>query len=197
MNDQEHFYQALFDTVAEFQVMPEVDRKLCYEYMEPLSVPKGTILYPAGKVPEYHNFVVSGFMRNFHLNEKGEEITTDINHGRRFFTAYVDFMNRTVTRENIQAVTDCEILRAHRDDVDYMYQHGTIIKEYTMYILQYHLEVEKIRAREMATLTAEERYRNFINGQPQTVHHVPLQYIASFLGIKPESLSRIRRKMLS
>jgi hypothetical protein len=48
---------------------------------------------------------------------------------------------------------------------------------------------------ELATLTADQRYKKLIEHHPEIIHHVPIQYIASFLGMKPESLSRIRRQM--
>jgi Mn-dependent DtxR family transcriptional regulator len=53
------------------------------------------------------------------------------------------------------------------------------------------------RSRELATLSAEERYKKMIINYPGILHNVPIQYIASFLGMKPESLSRIRKKLIN
>jgi len=53
------------------------------------------------------------------------------------------------------------------------------------------------RTKDMVSLTAEQRYLNIINLRPDLLQNVPLQYIASFIGIKPESLSRIRKKVIS
>ena len=54
-----------------------------------------------------------------------------------------------------------------------------------------------MRANDLATLSAEQRYKKLITEQAQFIQHIPLQYIASYLGMKPESLSRIRRQMIS
>ena len=55
----------------------------------------------------------------------------------------------------------------------------------------------QIRANDFAIFTATERYKNLITGNPQIVQNVPMQYIASYLGIKPQSLSRIRTEISS
>lgn len=190
-------YQVLFDSVAQIMEMPAEDKQLCYDYFEVVEAPKGTVLEAAGTITGHQMFVTEGYLRNYHVNEKGEEVTTDLNNGPRFFTSYTHFMNRTVSPETIECITNATVLRVKRDDVDVLFQKSTILKDFTIQILQYFLERDKQRMAELATLTAEQRYLNFIDGQAQLVQHVPLQYIASYLGIKPESLSRIRRKLSS
>jgi len=197
MKNLTHFYQTLFDSVEELVEMPEYDRQLCRQYFEPVVFPKSTIIEKAGKIPGHQYFIISGYLRNFHLSKKGNEVTTDMNNGPRFFTSYPNFMNRTVSNENIECITKCELLRVNRDDVDILYQKGLSIKDYTMKILQYFLEEEKKRMKEMSTLPAEQRYEKFIKKHPNIIQNVPLKYIASYLGIRPESLSRIRRNYLT
>ncbi len=191
-----HFYQTLFDCVEEIIDMPEYDRQLCYKYFEPVTFPKSTLIEKAGNIPGHQYFIISGHLRNFYLHSNGEEVTTDMNEGPRFFTSYTHFMNRTVSNENIECITDCELLKVTRDDVDILYQKGLSIKDYTMMILQKFLDEEKKRMKEMSTHTAEQRYDTFLKTCPTIAQNVPLKYIASYLGIRPESLSRIRRNKL-
>jgi CRP-like cAMP-binding protein len=191
------FFQTLFDSVEEFiEEMPEYDRQLCYQFFEPVVFPKSTIIEEAGKIPGHQYFIVSGYMRNFYLDQKGDEVTADMNNGPRFFTSYTHFMNRTVSNENIECITACELLRVKRDDVDIIFQKSITVKDYTMMILQYFLDEEKKRMKELSTQTAEQRYESFIKKCPNIIQNVPLKYIASYLGIRPESLSRIRRYKL-
>jgi len=112
--------------------MPVYDRQLCYELFEPVVIPKSTIIERAGNIPGHQYFIVSGFLRNFYLDNKGEEVTTDMNNGPRFFTFYTQFMNRTVSNENIESITECELLRVKRDDVDIIFQKSITVKDYTM-----------------------------------------------------------------
>jgi CRP/FNR family transcriptional regulator, anaerobic regulatory protein len=113
----QHYYQSFFDYVAEILIMPEYDKALCRQLFEPMFFPKDSIIEKAGTVPAYHNFVVSGYMRNYHVDADGNEITNNLNEGQGFFTSYFHFMNRSVSNENLQCITDCEILRINRDNV--------------------------------------------------------------------------------
>lgn len=191
----EHYHQILFDYVEQTLTLPEPDKARIRQTFKPVFVPKDTILEAAGTVPQYHNFIVSGYMRIFHLDKDSNEITTDLNDGSRFFTSYFHFMNRTVSNENLHCITDCELLRIDRDDVDLGAENRSTQKDYTIKILQKHLQEDKIRLNDMATLTAEERYRKFLREKPTIVRHVPLNYVASYLGITQRHLSRLRREI--
>lgn len=191
----DHFYEKFFDYVAEILIMPEADKELCRQLFKPIVVPRDTIIEKAGTVHKHHTFIVSGFMRNFHIDNDGNEITNDLNDGSRFFTSYFHFMNRTVSNENIQCISDCELLQISRDDVDVAASEGITQKDYTVQILNKRIEVNKQRAFDMANLTAEKRYEKFVKENPNIIQHVPLSYIASFLGITRRHLSRLRKEI--
>lgn len=191
----EHYYAKIFDYVEEIVQLPEADKLSIRQSFKPIFVPKDTIIEPAGQVPQYHNFIVSGYMRNFHVDDDNNEVTTDLNDGSRFFTSYFHFMNRTVSNENLHCITDCELLRISRDDVEAGAKRSSTQKDYTIQILQRHLEQDKKRLTDMATLTAEDRYRKFLREKPGVIRHVPLRYIASYLGITQRHLSRLRREI--
>lgn len=188
----EHYYIGFFNYVEEILTLPEGDKESIRRSFKPVFVPKDTIIERSGQVPEYHNFIVSGHMRNFHLDNDDNEITTDLNDGPRFFTSYTHFMNRSVSNENLHCITDCELLRINRDDVEAGANHSKTQKDYTIQILQKHLQEDKNRINDMATLTAEDRYLKFLKEKPNIIKHVPLRYIASYLGITQRHLSRLR-----
>jgi CRP/FNR family transcriptional regulator, anaerobic regulatory protein len=190
MDDLHNF---LFAYVANILVMPEHDKQLCRQLFKPVFVLKDTIIEKANTIHQYHNFIVSGFLRNFHVDDKGNEITNDLNEGNRFFTSYFHFMNRQVSNENIQCITDCTLLRISRNDVDLAAQLGITQKDYTVQLLNQRLEINKQRAYDMANLSAEHRYEKFVKENPMIMKNVPLGYIASYLGITQRHLSRIRR----
>lgn len=188
-----HYYDTLFNYIAETLILPESDKTLIRQLFKPAFFAKDTIIEPAGRVPQYHNFIVSGFMRNFHWDQQGNQVTVDLSEGSRFFTSYFHFMNRTVSNENIHCITDCELLQISRDDVDIAASQGITQKDYTVQILNKRLEVNKQRAHDMATLTAEERYRKFLTENSAITRNVPLTYIASYLGITQRHMSRLRK----
>ncbi|MBD2701333.1 Crp/Fnr family transcriptional regulator [Spirosoma sp. BT702] len=191
----EHYYARFFSYIEEIIPLPETDKESIRQSFKPIFVPKDTIIEPAGQIPQYHNFIVSGFMRNFHLDKDNNEITVDLNKGSRFFTSYFHFMNRSVSNENLHCITDCELLRISRDDVDASAKRSTTLKDYTIQILQKHLEEDKQRLNDMTTLTAEERYEKFLSEKPAIIQNVPLRHVASYLGITQRHLSRLRKEI--
>jgi CRP-like cAMP-binding protein len=188
-------FDILFDYIRLMIDIPKIDQEICREYFKPFSITKDTIIEPSGKIPEYHNFIVSGYMRNFYTNAQGQEITTDINDGPRFFTSYNHFMHKTPSNENLHCITDCELLRIKRDDVDITAKLGITQMEYTTQVLQQQMEKNKQRAIDLSTLSAEQRYVKLQKEHPTIIQNIPLKYIASYLGINPGSLSRIRNEL--
>jgi CRP/FNR family transcriptional regulator, anaerobic regulatory protein len=192
-----HYYDTLFSYISLIIDIPEHDRAQCRETFKPLWVARDTMLDTAGKVPAYHNFIVSGFMRKFYVNDKGEEVTVDLNNGPRFFTSYYDFIRQSPSNEYLQCITDCELLRITKADADRTAQTSITQKDYTIKLFHQIQEEDRQRMDDLATLTAEQRYVKLMKQSPAIIQHVPLKYIASYLGIKPESLSRIRRELSS
>lgn len=192
-----HYFEKLFSYIAQTLELPESDKDICRTYFKPISLAKGSIVSVSGQIPQHHNFIVSGHLRNFHINDKGEEVTVDLNDGPRFFTSYHHFAQQTVSHETIECLTDCELLQIPFEDVLRSAAEGTSQQDYTIKILEQILEEEKNRINDMAVLTAEQRYQKLAHQKPNIIKHVPQKYIASYLGIKPESLSRIRRELLN
>jgi len=193
----DHYYDTLFQYIAQIIDLPEHDKAQCRETFKPLWVARDTILDEAGKIPVHHNFIVSGFMRKFYINDKGEEVTVDLNNSSRFFTSYFPFVQQTPSNEYLQCITDCELLRITKADADKTAKTSITQKDYTIKLFQQVQEEDRQRMNDLATLTAEQRYVKLMKDCPDIIKNVPLKYIASYLGIKPESLSRIRREIIS
>lgn len=175
--------------------LTESDKVFCETLFEPVRYPKNRIIEEEGKVPKYLYFVVSGFVRLFHYNDNGDEITTHINCPPGFITSYFNFINQTKTNENVECITECELLRITKANLDELTQNSTAFKDYSILVFQESLAYNENRSRELATLTAEQRYQKLIQNYPHILHNVPLQYIASFLGMNPKTLSRIRKEI--
>ena len=190
-------HQHLLNVISQSVSLTEADIDLCKACFEPVLFPKNRVIEEAGAVPRYLYFVVKGFMRLFHHNENGDEVTTHINCPPGFLTSYFHFINQTKADENVECITECELLRITKSNLDHLVSQSPAFKDFSILVFQQSLAYNEIRSKELATLTAEQRYKKLIENYPGIIHHVPVQYIASFLGMKPESLSRIRKRMLS
>ena len=172
------------------------EKECCAASFEPVSIAKNTIIEKEGKVPEYLYFIVSGYIRIFHLNEKGEEITTHINCPPGFITSYFNYINQVPSDEILESITDCQLLRITKTNLEALIGKSTAFKDFSISVFQESISYNESRSRELATLTAEQRYLKLIKEYPDILQNVPLQYIASFLGMNPKSLSRIRKQVI-
>lgn len=172
------------------------DIKLCNDYFEPVIFPKNRIIEEEGKIPQYLYFVISGYMRLFYYNENGDEITSHINCPPGFITSYFNFINQTKANENVECITECELLRITKNNLDLITSKSDAFKNFSIWVFQQSIVYNENRSKELATLSAEQRYQKLIDNYPHIIHNVPLQYIASFLGMNAKSLSRIRKQMI-
>lgn len=187
----------LIQTISQKVTLLNEDITLIQNYFEPISYSKNTIVEEQDKLPEYLFFINSGFMRLFYYDENGDENTIQFSTKNDFIASYLSFIQNTPAKENVECITDCELLRIKKIDLKTLIEASENFKNYSLLIFQHAMTVSDGRAKDLATLTAEQRYKKLIDTQPKILQNVPMQYIASFLGIKPESLSRIRKNMIS
>jgi CRP-like cAMP-binding protein len=189
--------QKLIDFIGSKVKLTAQDILLCRTYFEPVSFSRNSIIEEEGKVPLHIYYIVSGYLRLFHYNDAGDEVTTHINCPPGFFTSYTNFINQKRSDENVECVTECELIRITKTNLDLLTAASAAMKDFSIAVFQESIEYNENRSKELATLTAEQRYKKLIADYPGILQNVPIQYIASFLGMKPESLSRIRRKMIN
>lgn len=171
--------------------------EMIQQYFEPVSYAKNTVIEKAGKVPNYLYYIVSGYLRLFYMDPNGNEVTTHINCPPGFFTSYSHFINRTVSDHHVECITACDLLRITKEDLDHLVDESQAMKDFSISVFQQSITYNENRSRELSALNAEERYLKLLKDYPEIIQNVPIQYIASFLGMKPESLSRIRRKIIN
>jgi CRP-like cAMP-binding protein len=145
---------------------------------------------------KYLYFINSGFIRIFY-NEDGNQITTHINCPSGFITSFNSFVNGTNSTDNIECITASEVLRITKSNFDVLCQKSPKWSDFARVIYEQSVIYNEQRTKDIIHLSAEERYLKLLKHNPDIIQNVPLQYIASFIGIKPESLSRIRKKLIS
>lgn len=187
----------LLNFISDKIKLTDRDTELCKKYFEAVLFQKNSVIEEEGKVPKYLYYIVSGYLRLYHYNESGEEVTTHINCPPGFFTSYSNFISQQKSNEKVECITVCELLRITKDDLDKLINKSPAMKDFSIMVFQQSIGYNENRSRELATLSAEQRYRKLMTEQPDILRHVPIAQIASFLGMKPESLSRIRKKMIN
>jgi CRP-like cAMP-binding protein len=162
----------------------------------PISATRNSFLEEQDKTPQYLYFINSGFMRLFHYDKNGEEQTTFLCSHSGFITSFSSFINQTKATENVECITDCELLRISQFDAKQLVEKSELFKNFFLVMFEKSISLASHRANDLALLNAEQRYQKMMDEQPHFIQNIPLQYIASFLGIKPQSLSRIRKLVI-
>lgn len=165
-------------------------------YFKPLDIPAGAYISEEGLVCNQIIFVVKGYLRSYY-EIKEEEVTNYIVSRHTVLTAFASFTSREPSKEYIQALTDCELLSIHYDHMQMLYKKYTKWQELGRLIMEQIYHHTEARVFSFLTQSAEERYLSLLREQPRLIKDVPLRYIASMLGITPETLSRIRNKVSS
>lgn len=153
------------------------------------------------KIDQYTNnvhFVKSGYLRIYAYSEDGEkEVTQWISNQGMFITELSSFVFNTSSRWNIQALTDCEFYTISKEKYESI---GNYVSNWNeldkLFIAKCFITLEN-RVFEQLSLSAEQRVKNLFDQNPELFLQVPLQYIASMLGMTPETLSRVRKKISS
>ncbi|SMC98265.1 Crp/Fnr family transcriptional regulator [Pedobacter nyackensis] len=156
---------------------------------------KGAFFISEGKFSKEVAFINTGILRSFYTTESGEEMTYCISFPNALMTAYSAFITGMPTIENIQAIADSELLIIQKHDIDKLQESSPNWIRFSKIIaeLQY-LELEK-RLFVFQKDKAKKRYIDLLENQPDYVQQIPLQYLASYLGITPRHLSRLRKEI--
>jgi len=184
-----------YEVFAESANLSAQEKQLCEIYFEVCNFDKNTILEEAGKVPKHLYFINEGFIRLFYDDQNGEQVTTLIAEPKRFIAPFLDLIHQKKTNLNLITITNCSLLRIERSKLVDLIDKSLPFQKFSVTIFEQAISITQTRANDLATLNAEARYKKLMEEQPDIIQNVPIQYIASYLGIKPQSLSRIRKQI--
>jgi CRP/FNR family transcriptional regulator, anaerobic regulatory protein len=156
---------------------------------------KKEFLLQDGQVCDKITFVNNGIIRLFY-NVDGIENTIQFFFPSSWHTDYASFLTERPSMETLQALEQSEVLQIRKADLYALYQQHPIFERVgRIFAEQAFLSVNQLNQM-LTNEEPQERYLNLIKQRPELIEKIPQHYIASYLGIKPESLSRIRKRLL-
>jgi CRP/FNR family transcriptional regulator, anaerobic regulatory protein len=153
----------------------------------------GEVILSEGMNCDFFFYVESGCFRAFrYLNEK--EINIGFSFRGDLDTCPYSFINDLPSLDTIEALTESTVIIISKSQLHDLEKMNSEIKRFQYFMLSSYIETLVIRSIEFKALNADEIYRNLVERQSREILHIPLKHLASYLGITPERLSRIRKK---
>lgn len=182
--------------VAQFAHLSPEDWDFALSQSKIITLKKGDYWVKEGKTCQYIGFVVTGVFRVFSTLE-GKEIIAHFAFERRnpVLSAYTSFINQMPSIESIQALEDSSLLVLHYDHLQKLYQEKPVFERLGRLLIEQMYVLAKTRIYDLQHKTATERYQELLEKYPQIIHRIAHHHVASYLGIAPESLSRLRKKI--
>ncbi|MGQ1947570.1 Crp/Fnr family transcriptional regulator [Geofilum sp. OHC36d9] len=170
------------------------DEPVILSSFESASVKKKKDLLVAGDTCKYIYFITKGCLRSFYIDSKGVEHIYQIRMDNNWISDLESFFTQKPSKYNIEAIEDTQMLRISFERMEQLYTEVPKLERYFRILFQkaYINALKRLNATMWET--AMDRYNNMLKEHPDMFQRVPLAYIASYLGITPESLSRIRKR---
>ncbi len=163
--------------------------------LKPKSVKKKQLLLREGEVCDFEAYIVKGCVRSYYIDENGSEVILQFALEDWWVGDLGSFHERTPSLLYIEAMEDSELLTLNPSRKETLLAEVPQFERVFRLMIQRHLVALEHRLIRTMAKTAEQRYLDFIQRYPQIALRVPQHYIASYLGMTPEFLSKVRRRL--
>jgi CRP-like cAMP-binding protein len=174
----------------------EVEITSFIEKFEVVTLQKGDHILKEGQVCTFLGFVDKGLLVYYNISEDGEEKVCDFAIENQWITQYQSLSTGSKSLFSIKAIEPTILLKTTLQNLMLIAGKMPPIEKYYKKMIDNFLFIMINRTTDFQNLIAEERYSKFVKENPQLIQRVPQYYLASFLGIAPQSLSRIRKNSL-
>lgn len=155
---------------------------------------KNELFVAYGKTSQYLGFVERGMFQYYVLKD-GEEITSYISIENTFVSSLLSFISQTPAREYVRALTDAQLSVISRSALKSLAEEVPAFKDFYIRLLEGAICGIEDSRQDLIILNAEQRYEKLLREEPHLLQQIPLQYLASMLGVTPRHLSRIRNNI--
>lgn len=188
-------FEVLFQKIDEKIQLTEEQKELAKSFFTPKKLRKRQYILQEGDVCRYVTFVEKGILRSYTIDEKGNEHIMQFAFEGWWITDQFSFLTGEPAIYNIDALEDSELLLLSKQAEEQLMEKIPGLERYFRILLQNNLIATQRRLMGSFSQSAEERYQQLLQVCPTIAQRVPQHMMASFLGITPETLSRIRKQV--
>jgi CRP/FNR family transcriptional regulator, anaerobic regulatory protein len=173
--------------------LEELERSFSYSTLQTFK--KGDYIIRIGEYCGFIGFINSGMIVCTIIDESGKETACGFCFENCFFTYTEGMMNNQPSHKNFIALEDCEMLVLGKEKLPLIFASNPKFESLFAKIVTEDLRNVMLREQKNRTLSAKSRYLEFLAAHPNAFNRIPLKYIAGYLGIEPQSLSRLRKRL--
>lgn len=188
---EEQFYQY----INQISPIEEAAAKKLLACFKPKSLAKHEYFIRDGQYAKHVGFLYKGIVRAYFMNAEGKEYNKQFFVAPSIIGAYTALLTKQPNKIAQQALTPCEVLVANYADIEALYAQYHSLERLGRRLAEFYFLEKEQKEIEMALLDAEQRYLILRNLFPKIETVISQYHIASYLGITPTQLSRVRRKM--
>ncbi|HEX8460488.1 MAG TPA: Crp/Fnr family transcriptional regulator [Segetibacter sp.] len=188
-------FEVLFKTINEKVLLTDEEQEVCKTFFTPKKLRKKQYLLQQDDISRYTAFVEKGALKSYTVDEKGNEHILQFALEGWWASDMYSFITSEPASYNIDALEDCELLLLSQQSSEAMMQKLPKMERYFRLLGQNAIVAMQRRMIGSLSQSAEEKYSKLVSTYPNIVQRVPQHMIASYLGITPETVSRIRKNL--
>jgi len=190
-------YDSILDNIKRYVVLSEAEKKRLIAIIRTTKIRKRQYIDQPGYVCKYRNYIVQGAFRSYYVDNDGKEHTIQIAIEDWFVSDFYSYITQTPATLYVEALEDSVIFQMTYEDIEGLCKEIHGLSEYFRVTTERAFAFSRNRALSNLSMTAEEKYLELLGRYPNIVHRVPQKVIASYLGITPEFMSKIRKNLVS
>ena len=186
-------YKTILDNIKRYVNLSSEEEERLTSIIKTSKVKKKQFIIQPGFVCQSRTYIVDGAFRVFYLDEDGKEHTVSIGIEDWFVTDFYSYINQTPALNFAEALEDSTIFQMRYEDIEPLCKEIHSLSEYFRRTTEKAFAFSRRRVISNISKTAEERYDEYVANYPHIVNRVPQYVLASYLGMSPEFLSKIRK----
>jgi CRP-like cAMP-binding protein len=188
--------ESILKNIAKHISLTKEEKEFFVSFLHYKKYAKGEILLNYGEVSKQQYFVISGCLRNYSIDEYGKEHVMMFAQADWWTSDMYSYVTGLPAENIIDALIDTEVFEIRKEDMEKVYERIPKFERFFRILFQNAIVNNTKRISSTMSVSAEERYMAFIKQYPVIYKEIPLKHIASYLGISPEFLSKIRNKIV-
>jgi CRP-like cAMP-binding protein len=190
-------YKLLLEKLLEKVTLTLDEQEIIKSNFIPKKLRKKQFLLQAGDVCNRITFVGKGVLYTYSTDEKGNQHIIQFAFEGWWITNLYSYFTKEPSILNIEVLEECQLLQLSRENEEILFKKVPAFETFQRITYQHAFVALQRRVQSMLELSTEEKYNRLIEKYPHIAMRIPLNLIASYLGVTPETLSRIRKQMIS